>query len=109
MRDPEKSSRSMAKIRRQHVMVYLNNGKVYEHPICDMAIPTPDGKFFLVRDLSKSEKRDDAIDVFHNTDLVERVEITSKRYDLLADGTRVEEALDTEPVPGVLITEEKKS
>lgn len=101
MSDPKKS---VAKVRRQRVVVLLEDGREFIHEACDMALPTPDGKFFLVRDLSKGEGRDLAVDVFHNIDVVRRVVITSKRYDILADGTRVEEVLDNEPPVGVLIT-----
>lgn len=100
MSDPKKT---VGKIRRQRVVVLLEDGREFIHGVCDMALPTPDGKFFLVRDLSFGEGRDEAVDVFHNADSVRRVTITSKRYDVLADGTRIEEALDTELPVGVLI------
>ncbi|HET6453490.1 MAG TPA: hypothetical protein VFI02_03720 [Armatimonadota bacterium] len=102
MREPAKA----AKIRRQNVVIHLSSGAIHEHQVCDVALPTPDGKFFLVRDLTAGESRDLAKDLFYNIDIITRVEITSKRYDLMTNGDRREEALDTEPVPGVLITSE---
>ena len=105
--DVDKSK--MAKIKREHVRIFLRSGDMthvdYDFKACDMAIPTPDGHMFLVRDLSLSEKV--VRECFIPIDLIERIEVEVEAYWLKADGERGEKVLDTPKGEGHLITEEK--
>ncbi len=104
----EKTSRDIGKIRRQSVKVELRDGSVAVHPICDLAIPSPDGRYFVLRDLTAYKetpgKKGESLDVFYPSDLIKKIEITSKQYLLLSSGERGEEVLDIEEKIGQIIT-----
>jgi len=96
-------SRTLGKIRRQEVHIFMTDGREFVHPICDIAMPTPDGNYFLVRDLTKGEKANQkasSCDAFYPTVMIDRIAIFSHQYNVLADGSRGEEVLDK---PGELV------
>jgi hypothetical protein len=106
----EMTKEKMAKVRRQEVHVFLDDGQEWIHSICDLAIPSPDGRFFVVRDLTKGEapgKKGDSVDVFYPTDTIRRIVIYSHQYYLLPTGERGEkipEGLDKPLEVGQIIT-----
>ena len=95
------------KIRRQRVVIFYQDQRKFEAEVCDIAMPSPDGRYFLVRDVTAGEKvgeKGKSFDGFFNTDLIDRIEVSTRVFWINKDGSRGEEVLDTEPEKPQIIT-----
>lgn len=100
-----------AKVRRERVEMILKDGQRFVHDVCDLAMPSPDGRFFVVRDLSAGEhvgRKGDSVDHFYPTDTVGKVVVTQKQFYIGMSGAREEEVLDNEPQTAQIIGQEEK-
>lgn len=96
----------LGKIRRHRVDIIYRDGQRFVHEICDLALPSPDGRYFVVRDVTAGEipgKKGDSVDSFYPTDLIGKITLTAKQYFLKPNGARGEEVLDKEPEKSQLI------
>jgi len=104
---------TLGKMRRQRVEVRLLTGERITHDVCDIVMPSPDGRYFLIRDLTGSDTASDkvkpgSVDYFYPTTTVERVVVRSRQFYINPDGSRGEEVLDNEPEKGQIIIQEEK-